>query len=131
MGRGKRRDGGRGTGGGRELVSLDEKIFDPRLHRLAVERSDEHASVIIELDGLEPQIDDELAPDGERGASLGRVVACEADATALEDAVNEVRVFLERLLGERPVHLRAARAFVATVNGRQLAEITRCPLVSW
>jgi hypothetical protein len=38
-------------------------------------------------------------------------------------------VFLQQLLGSQPVWIGAAKAFIATVSGRQLREIVRSPLI--
>jgi hypothetical protein len=100
--------------------SLAETIPDERLRELAEKGSDEPVSVLIELDV--PELHVESRPGGSR-----RIVAPTPDNGEVEQKAKDARRFLEQLLGKPPIYLRAAQAFVATVNGSELREIAARP----
>jgi hypothetical protein len=106
---------------------LVERIPDARLRELAEKGSDEPVSVIIELDVPELQVEAERIEDGPDFSPRRVVPTPPGNGEVVEEAASDARQFLERLVGKPPVYLRSARAFVATVNGRQLREIAARP----
>jgi hypothetical protein len=105
---------------------IETVIEDGSLRQLARDRSDDEASVLIEVNG--PTEDVEI-PIGRGPAVSGRrstvTVAAPAGAPP-ESAESEV----SRILGQKPRYLRAARSFAAVATGAQLAALAANPLVA-
>jgi len=105
---------------------IDAVIEDGSLRRLAHERSDEKATVLIEVAGPTKAVAIDL---GRRGGATfgapGRVTVEEPDGPPPSAASHEVT----DILGRRPRYLRAARAFSAVASGAQLAALAASPLV--
>lgn len=108
---------------------LAEKIPDSTLREHALASSDEPVSVIIELAVLDPKVEyRHVERDGEDTTVPVRVEPeSSKEREELEDVATNARTFLDKLLVEPPVYLRAARSFVATATGSQLEEIARSP----
>jgi hypothetical protein len=106
---------------------LTQRIPDPELRRLALESSEEPASVFIELAVPEPQVEYATASHHDTwSASPLRVEPMgKRERAQLQKAETDARNFLEALLEEPPVYLKSARAFVVTVTGRELDQIAR------
>jgi hypothetical protein len=105
---------------------IDAVIEDGSLRRLARERSDETAPVLIEVAGPTKPVDIDLGRRG--GATIGaptRLTIEVADGNPPDAASHEV----SDILGRPPRYLRAARAFSAVATGAQLAALAASPLV--
>ena len=106
---------------------LAEKIPDSALRQHALESSDEPVSVIIELAVPDPQVQyRHVERDGEDRSVPFRVEPeTSEEREELEAVATDAKTFLEELLAEPPVYLRAPRVFIATATGHQLEEIAR------
>jgi hypothetical protein len=105
---------------------IDAVIEDGSLRRLAHERSDEMAPVLIEVAGPTKAVDIDLGRRG--GATVGapsRITVDVADGSPPPAASHEVT----DILGRPARYLRAARAFSAVASGAQLAALAASPLV--
>jgi hypothetical protein len=105
---------------------IDAVIADGSLRRLAHERSNEKAPVLIEVTGPTKTVSVDLGRRG--GATIGaptRLTVEVADGNPPDDASHEVT----DILGRPPRYLRAARAFSAVATGAQLAALAASPLV--
>jgi hypothetical protein len=105
---------------------IDAVIEDGSLRRLAHERSDEAAPVLIEVATPTTDVSIDLGRRG--GATVGapqRVTVQAANGAPPAEASSEV----SHILGRRPRYLRAAGAFAAVVSGAQLAALAANPLV--
>jgi hypothetical protein len=105
---------------------IDAVIEDGSLRRLAHERSDEEAPVLIEVTGPTKAVSIDLGRRG--GATIGAptgVTVDVADGNPPPAASEEVT----DILGRPPRYLRAARAFSAVASGAQLAALAASPLV--
>jgi hypothetical protein len=105
---------------------IDAVIEDGSLRRLAHERSDETAPVLIEVTGPTKTVDVDLGRRG--GATIGaptRLRLEVADGNPPDAASHEV----SDILGRPTRYLRAARAFSAVATGAQLAALAASPLV--
>ena len=106
-------------------TNLLDKLYGEELQRMASEKLDEKASVIIELNVTPQKIGlrkstGGLAPD--------RVLPeAPRDLSDLEEKAAQTHAFLETVLGSPPRWLRASRAFVAEATGTQLSVIARSP----
>jgi hypothetical protein len=107
------------------------KIPNEELLRHAIEQSPEQASVLIELELPARQVD--FRRVGNQGVDHyfpGRVIAeTPEQREEVERKTAEARDFLEQVLDAPPHWLSAARAFVADVNGTQLQQLARSPLI--
>jgi hypothetical protein len=109
---------------------IDTVITDGSLRRLARERSDSSAPVLIEVTG--PTEDVEL-PLGRGRAVEGRpsTITVAASAPASKDAPPaDAASAVSRILGKNPRYLRAARSFAAVATGAQLAALAANPAVA-
>jgi hypothetical protein len=105
---------------------IDAVIEDGSLRRLAHERSEETAPVLIEVSGPTKAVEIDLGRRG--GVTIGaptRLTVEVADGNPPAAASEEVR----DILGRPPRYLRAARAFSAVATGAQLAALAASPLV--
>jgi hypothetical protein len=105
---------------------IDAVIEDGSLRRLAHERSDEKAPVLIEVTGPTKAVSIDLGRRG--GATIGaptRVTVDVADGNPPPAASEQVT----DILGRSPRYLRAARAFSAVASGAQLAALAASPMV--
>jgi hypothetical protein len=105
---------------------IDAVIEDGSLRRLAHERSDEEAPVLIEVTVPTTDVAIELGARG--SATVGapaRVAVKVTDGAPPREASTEV----SHILGRRPRYLRAANAFSAVASGAQLAALAALPLV--
>jgi hypothetical protein len=107
------------------------KISNEELLRHAIEQSPEQASVLIELELPARQVD--FRRVGNQGVAHylpSRVIAeTPEQREEVERKTAEARDLLEQVLDAPPHWLSAARAFVADVNGTQLQQIARSPLI--
>jgi hypothetical protein len=105
---------------------LTERIPDPDLRRLAEEGSEQPVSVIIELAVPDTQVEyaREGGPEG-RPHAVRVTPMSGRERDRLERTATAAKKFLEDSIGEQPVFLPSARSFVATVTGKDLAEIAR------
>lgn len=107
-----------------------EKLGSPDLRELARTGSPDTVSVIIELDVPVPQVEfGKLVRQGLEVLVPTRI-APEDDEQRRESErkEGEAVVLLDRALKSKPHFIRAANAFVATVDGQELRRIARSPL---
>lgn len=112
-------------------IDRPDKLQDQELRRLAREKPEQTASVIIELD-VSPQRVGMRKSTGEDAGGLApdRVMPeGRQDLSALERKAARTHAFLETVLGSPPRWLQASRAFVAEATGAQLSVIARSPHV--
>ncbi len=105
---------------------IDAVIEDGSLRRLAHERSDEAAPILIEVAAPTTDVAIDLGARG--SATVGapaRVDVKVVDGSPTREASTEV----SHILGRRPRYLRAANAFAAIASGAQLAALAASPLV--
>ena len=105
------------------------KLQDEELQRMAREKPEQKASVIIELDVAPQQVGMRKSSGGGTGGLAPDRVMPEArqDLSALERKAARTHAFLETVLGSPPRWLQASRAFVAEATGAQLSIIARSP----
>ena len=105
------------------------KLQGEELQRMAREKLEQKASVIIELD-ISPQQVGMRKSTGGGAVSLApdRVMPeARQDLSALERKAARTRAFLETVLESSPRWLQASRAFVAEATGAQLSVIAGSP----
>ncbi len=113
-----------------EPTFLFEKIPDQELRQMAIDGSEEKVSVIIVLDLPEPRVEVEQVKKGSEVISVPTSLEPESPDEEQEVArkASEANLFLQSLTGSVPNWLPMARAFVVTVNGKQLREIADSPI---
>ena len=111
-------------------TNLLDKLQGEELQRMASEKLEEKASVIIELDVPPQKVGLRESTRAGAGGLVPSRVMPEApeDLAALERQVARAHAFLETVLESPPRWLRASRAFVAEATGAQLSIIARSPL---
>ena len=110
-------------------TNLLDKLQGEELQRMATEKLQQKASVIIELDVPPQKVGlRESAGAGAGGLAPDRVVSEAAeDLATLERKAAQTHAFLEAVLESPPRWLRASRAFAAEATGAQLSVIARSP----
>jgi len=110
-------------------TNLLDKLQDDELQRMASEKLERKASVIIELDVPPQVVGVRKSTGGGAGSLAPESVMPEApqDLSALERKAAHTHAFLETVLESPPRWLRASRAFVAEATGAQLSIIARSP----
>ena len=105
------------------------KLQGEELQRLASQKLEQKASVIIELDIPSQKVGMGKATGGGGGGLAPDRVMPEApqDLSALERKAAQTHAFLETILDSPPRWLQASRAFVADATGAQLSIIARSP----
>ncbi len=105
------------------------KIQGEELQRMAREKPEQKASVIIELDVPPQKVGlRESTAAGAGGHAPDRVLPeAPRDLSDLEEKAAQTRAFLETVLEAPPRWLRASRAFAAEATGAQLSVIARSP----
>ena len=108
---------------------LLDKLQGEELRRMASEKPEGKASVIIELDVPSQKVGLRKSPGADAGGLAPDRVMPEApqDLSALEQKAAQTHAFLETVLGSPPRWLRASRAFAAEATGAQLSVIARSP----
>lgn len=119
-------------GATRTVVSgsdLLDKLQGEELRRMASEKLEGKASVIIELDVPAQKVGLRTSPGAVAGGLAPDRVMPEAprELSDLERKAARTQVFLEKVLGSPPHWLRASRAFAAEATGPQLSIIARSP----
>ncbi len=106
-----------------------DKLQGEELQRMARERLEEKASVIIELGVPSQKVGfRESTAAGAGGLAPDRVMPeAPRDLSDLEEKAAQTRAFLETVLDSPPRWLRASRAFAAEATGAQLSVIARSP----
>ena len=104
-------------------------IQGEELQRMASEKPEQKASVIIELDVPPQKVGlRESAGAGTGGLTPDRILPeAPRDLSDLEEKAAQTRAFLETVLESPPRWLRASRAFAAEATGAQLSVIARSP----
>ncbi len=107
------------------------KIQGNELRQLVEERTGEAASVIIQLELSPRAVESSGAERGGAGLRRALVVAPETSEERREvrRRASQTKRFLTKVLGDEPLWLQSARAFVAKASGEQLREIAESPLV--
>lgn len=107
------------------------KLRDQELQRMASEKPEQTASVIIELNVSPQRVGMRESAGGDAGGLAPDRVMAEArqDLSELERKAARTQAFLETVLGSPPRWLQASRAFVAEATGAQLSLIARSPHV--
>lgn len=105
------------------------KLQGEELQRMASQKLEQKASVIIELDIPSQRVGMGKAAGGGAGCLAPDRVMPEApqDLSALERKAAHTHAFLETVLESPPRWLQASRAFVAEATGAQLSIIARSP----
>jgi hypothetical protein len=108
---------------------IDTVITDGSLRRLAHERSDTSAPVLIEVAGPTDEVEVRVgrgpAVDGRRST-----IAVAASAPGTSAPPKGAASAVSRILGGTPRYLRAARSFAAVATGAQLAALAASPAVA-
>ena len=105
------------------------KLQGEELKRMARDKLEQKASVIIELDVSPQQVGMRKSTGGGAGGLAPDRVMPEARQalSALERQAAQTHAFLETVLESPPRWLQASRAFVAEATGAQLSVIARSP----
>ena len=111
-------------------TNLLDKLQGEELQRMASEKLEQKASVIIELDVPPQKVGLRKSAGAGSGGLVPDRVMPEApeDLAALEQKAAQTNAFLETVLESPPRWLRASRACVAEATGAQLSIIARSPL---
>jgi hypothetical protein len=111
------------------LEQLERVIPDGSLRRLAQNRSDATARVLIEVAGPS---DDATIHVGQRGrfGSPTEIAVHAPPSSPGPPAPPDVTAVVQGILGRRPRYLRAAHAFAAVATGAQLAALAASPFVT-
>ena len=109
----------------------NRKLSDPALIEFAGGGGDSTREVLVEIDLPEPQVT--IEPVGEERVDGSRIGVAPVSVVQAEDNTASERCsmtqrFLSDLLGEEPVWLEFAHAFIVKVNPSELREIARSRL---
>jgi hypothetical protein len=108
---------------------LARKVADPALLAVAESDAQEQVPVLIQVDVPTARVEMRQDPRTGRRIFVDVVTPKPEEQEAIEEQIAQAGVFLQQLLGSQPVWIGAAKAFIATVSGRQLREIARSPLI--
>jgi hypothetical protein len=108
---------------------LARKVADPALLAVAESDAQEQVPVLIQVDIPTARVEMRQDPRTGRRIFVDVVTPKPEEQEAIEEQIAQAGVFLQQLLGSQPVWIGAAKAFIATVSGRQLREIVRSPLI--
>ena len=105
------------------------KLQGEELQRMARDKLEQKASVILELDVSPQRVGMRKSAGEGAGSPAPDRVLREAprDLSALERKAARTHAFLETVLDSPPRWLQASRAFVAEATGAQLSVIARSP----
>ncbi len=111
-------------------TNLLDKLQGEDLQRMASEKLEQKASVIIDLDVPPQKVGLRKSTGaGAWGLAPNRVMPeAPEDLAALERKAAQTHAFLETVLESPPRWMRASRAFAAEATGAQLSVIARSPL---
>lgn len=110
-------------------TNLLDKLQGEELRRMASDKLEKKASVIIELDVPPQKVGlKKSTGEGAGGLAPNRVMPeAPQDLSALEQKAAQTHAFLETVLESPPRWLGASRAFAAEATGAQLSVIARSP----
>jgi hypothetical protein len=110
---------------------LERVITDGSLRRLAQNRSDTTARVLIEVAGPTEETTVHVGPRGRFGSPPEIAVkAPPVPSTSPAAPPDAAAAAVHGILGRSPRYLRAAHAFVAVATGAQLAALAASPFVT-